>query len=64
LLAAIAVIVFTDPLQGGEMVSFCEESGRRKRPVGTLPTGTQSTQLDRTTRADQVIEKVPICSGA
>src|SRR6478672_5073866 len=47
LLAAIAVIVFTDPLQDGEMVSFCKETGRRKTPVSTLPTGTpQCTQPD------------------
>src|ERR1700687_2406225 len=32
LLAAIAVIVFTDSLQDGEMVSFCKETGRRKTP--------------------------------
>src|SRR5690348_5018709 len=68
-LAANAVIVFTDHLQAGKMLSFCEESGRRKRPVGRLPTGMQSTQLDRTsaaahTRADQVIVKVVVCSGA
>src|SRR6478672_12832141 len=47
LLAAIAVIVFTDPLQDGEMVSLCKETGRRKTPVSTLPTGTQRcTQPD------------------
>jgi hypothetical protein len=46
-LAAIAVIVFTDLLQDGEMVSFCKETGRRKTPVSTLPTGTQQcTQPD------------------
>src|SRR6266576_6745593 len=49
-LAANAVIVFTDHLQAGKMLSFCEESGRRKRPAG-LPTGTQSTQLARTSAA-------------
>jgi hypothetical protein len=36
-LAANAVIVFTDHLQDGKMLSFCEESGRRKTSVGTLP---------------------------
>src|ERR1700722_5099085 len=61
LLAAIAVIVFTDPLQDGEMVSFCKETGRRKTPVSTLPTGTQQTlspTLPPTlfVHADEVIE--------
>src|SRR3981189_1711715 len=44
LLAAIAVIVFTDHLHDGQMLSFCKETGRRKTPVGTLPTRMQSTR--------------------
>jgi hypothetical protein len=37
LLAAIAVIVFTGHPQDGEMLPFCEETGRRKTPAGRLP---------------------------
>src|SRR5882757_5765894 len=44
LLAANAVIVFTDHLHDGQMLSFCKETGRRKTPVGTLPTRMQSTR--------------------
>src|SRR6266851_2348886 len=39
LLAAIAVIVFTGHPQDGEMLPFCEETGRRKTPAGRLPDG-------------------------
>src|SRR6266446_1518338 len=36
LLAANAVIVFTGHLPAGKMLSFWEETGRRKTPAGTL----------------------------
>src|SRR5258708_5996497 len=39
LLAAIAVIVFTGHPQDSEMLSFCEETGRRKTPASRLPDG-------------------------
>jgi hypothetical protein len=32
------VIVFTDHLQDGKMLSFCEKTGRPKTSVDTLPT--------------------------
>jgi hypothetical protein len=38
-MAAIAVIVFTDHPQDGEMLPCCEETGRRKTPAGRLPIG-------------------------
>ena len=37
--AAIAVIVFTGHPRDGEMLPCCEETGRRKTPVGRLPIG-------------------------
>ena len=38
LLAANAVIVFTEHLQDSAMLSLCKETGRRKTLAGTLPT--------------------------
>jgi hypothetical protein len=38
-LAAIAVIVFTDHPQDGEMLPCYEETERRKTPAGRLPIG-------------------------
>src|SRR5881392_283455 len=57
LLAANAVIVFTDHLQAGEMLPFCEETERRKTPVGTLPTLTQSTRPHGATDAARPLRR-------
>jgi hypothetical protein len=42
LLAANAVIVFTGHLPAGKMLSFWEETERRKTPAGTLPSPERS----------------------
>jgi hypothetical protein len=68
-LAANAVIVFTDHLQDGKMLSFLRRIWKAKNASWYAPKGERSPlgltfRQSPLVRADEVIEKLAGCCGA